>query len=291
MKEFELCCGKYRLRLGEKTVVMGVLNVTPDSFFDGGKHSSLDDALSYAHSLVAAGADIIDIGGESTRPGSLPVSSDEERKRVIPVISHLAQKLNIPISVDTSKSIVAREAIKAGASIINDITALRGDPFLGEIAAEYNLPLILMHMQGTPKNMQENPHYRSLIPEIISFLERAIKRAIVRGVKEENILIDPGIGFGKKVEHNLEIIKSLPSFAVLKKPIVIGLSRKSFIGSVLNLPVEARLEGSLAAAVCAVLNGAHIVRVHDVAETVRAMRMIDAIKMGEKFTSCQVHGY
>lgn len=265
-------------------MIMGVLNVTPDSFFDGGKHFTLDNALSHAHSLAAAGADIIDIGGESTRPGSSAVSSDEERKRVIPVISHLAQELNIPISVDTSKSIVAREAIEAGASIINDITALRGDPSLGEVVAKHNLPLILMHMQGTPQNMQEDPHYKFLIPEIISFLKKAIKEAVKSGVREENILIDPGIGFGKKTSHNLEIIKSLSRFAVLKKPIVIGLSRKSFIGNVLNLPVEARLSASLAAAACAVLNGAHIVRVHDVAETVRAMRIVDAIKMGEKFT-------
>lgn len=281
MEEFELRCGKYRLRLGKKTAIMGVLNVTPDSFFDGGKHFTLDDALSHAHSLAAAGADIIDIGGESTRPGSFAVSSDEERKRVIPVISRAAQELNIPISVDTSKSIVARSAIEAGASIINDITALRGDPSLGEVVAKHNLPLILMHMQGNPQNMQESPHYKSLIPEIISFLEEAIKRAIATGIREENLLIDPGIGFGKKVGHNLEIIKNLSNLAVLKKPIVIGLSRKSFIGNVLNLTVEARLEASLAAAACAVLNGAHIVRVHDVAETVRAVRIVDAIKMGE----------
>lgn len=168
MKEFELHCGKYRLRLGKRTAVMGILNVTPDSFFDGGKHFTPDDALSRARYLAAAGADIIDVGGESTRPGSLTISSDEEVKRIIPVISHLAQELNIPISVDTSKSIVAREAIKAGASLVNDITALCGDLSLGEVVAEYNLPLILMHMQGTPKNMQENPYYRSLVPEIIS---------------------------------------------------------------------------------------------------------------------------
>ena len=283
MREFGLHCGKYKLQLGKKTAVMGVVNVTPDSFFDGGKHLALDEALSYAHSLAAAGADIIDIGGESTRPGSTPVSLDEERRRIIPVISHLAQELDIPISVDTSKSIVAREAIEAGASLLNDITALRGDPSLGEVAAKYNIPLILMHMQGSPQNMQENPRYESLIPEIISFLERAIKEAVISGVREENILIDPGIGFGKKVNHNLEIIKSLSDFAVLKKPLVIGLSRKSFIGEVLNLPIEARLEASLAAAACAALNGAHIVRVHDVAETVRAMRIVDAIKAGEKY--------
>lgn len=283
MREFELHCGKYKLQLGKKTAVMGVVNVTPDSFFDGGKHLALDDALSCAHSLAADGADIIDIGGESTRPGSATVSSDEERRRIIPVISRLAQELNIPISVDTSKSIVAREAIEAGASLINDITALRGDPSLGEVAAKYNVPLILMHMQGSPQSMQNDPYYESLIPEIISFLERAIKEAVISGVREENILIDPGIGFGKKVNHNLEIIKSLSDFAVLKKPLVIGLSRKSFIGNVLNLPVESRLEASLTAAACAVLNGAHIVRVHDVAETVKAMRIVDAIKEGEKY--------
>jgi dihydropteroate synthase len=284
MKEFLLHCGKYHLRLGKRTVVMGILNVTPDSFFDGGKHFNLDNALSYAYSLAAAGTDIIDVGGESTRPGSLAISSDEEKKRVIPVISHLAQKLNIPISIDTSKSTVARSAIEAGASLVNDITALRGDPSLGEVVAEYNLPLILMHMQGTPKNMQENPHYKSLIPEIISFLEEAIKRAKASGIREENLLIDPGIGFGKKTSHNLEIIKNLEKLAILEKPIVIGLSRKSFIGNVLNLPVEERLEASLAATACAVLNGAHIVRVHDVGETVRAVGIVDAIKAGENYT-------
>ncbi len=260
---------------------MGILNVTPDSFFDGGKHFTPDDALSRARYLAAAGADIIDVGGESTRPGSLTISSDEEVKRIIPVISHLAQELNIPISVDTSKSIVAREAIKAGASLVNDITALCGDLSLGEVVAEYNLPLILMHMQGTPKNMQENPYYRSLVPEIISFFEEAIKKAKAIGIREENLLIDPGIGFGKKTSHNLEIIKNLEKFAILEKPLVIGLSRKSFIGNVLNLPVEERLEASLAAMTCAILNGAHIVRVHDVGETVRAAGIVDAI-MGSK---------
>ncbi len=281
MKEFQLRCGKYRLHLGKKTQIMGIVNVTPDSFFDGGKYFTLDKALSHAHSLAAAGADIIDIGGESTRPGSLPVSPDEERRRTIPVISKLAEELNIPISIDTSKGIVAREAIEAGASLINDVTALRGDPSLGEVAAKYNVPIILMHMQGNPYNMQKNPHYKFLIPEIIGFLREAIKKAVATGVKEENILIDPGIGFGKRVNHNLKIIKNLSDFAVLKRPIVIGLSRKSFIGEILNLQVEFRLEGSLAAAACAVLNGAHILRVHDVAETVRAIRIVDAIKAGE----------
>ncbi len=281
--EFELHCGRYCLKLGERTHLMGILNVTPDSFSDGGRYFGLQDALRQAHRMAEEGADVIDVGGESTRPGSHPVSLEEEMKRVIPVVERLVKEVDIPISIDTCKAELAKRALDSGAHLINDVTALRGDSSLGAVVAQYKVPLILMHMQGNPRDMQQSPHYKSLISEIILFLQEAVERARQAGVEEKNILVDPGIGFGKKTGHNLEIIKSLREFQSLGRPIVLGASRKSVIGDVLNLPVEDRLEGTAATVACAVLNGAHLVRVHDVKEMVRVARMVDAIVQGEQY--------
>ncbi|MDI1471266.1 dihydropteroate synthase [Thermodesulfovibrio sp. 1176] len=260
---------------------MGILNVTPDSFFDGGKYINFKKAVERGLQLAEEGADIIDIGGESTRPGAEPLSVDEELKRVIPVIENLSKKINIPISIDTYKAKVAEEAINAGATIINDISGLRFDPQMPYIASKYDTPVVIMHIKGTPKNMQINPVYDALIPEIIEYLRNSIVIAKNAGVKENNIIIDPGIGFGKKPEHNLLIIKNLKEFANLGKPILIGVSRKSFIGKILdNAPAEQRLEGTMAAVAVSVINGANIVRVHDVKEIVKVVKVVDAIKFG-----------
>lgn len=261
-----------------RTYIMGVLNVTPDSFSDGGKFYSFEAALEQGLKMASEGADIIDIGGESTRPGSESVSLEEELSRVIPVIKELSQRTNLAISIDTYKAEVARQALDAGAHLINDISGLRFDPEMQKIASAYQVPLILMHIQGVPRNMQENPVYKDVIKEICEYLQENINLALKAGVKEENIIIDPGIGFGKTFEHNLTILKNLTKFKVLNKPILIGVSRKSFIGKILDLPVEERLEGSLAALAYAILQGANIVRVHDVKESMRVAGVIEALK-------------
>ncbi len=256
---------------------MGILNVTPDSFSNGGKFFRLEHAKAQALKMAEEGADMIDIGGESTRPGSEAVSLEEELNRVIPLIKELAKSPFVPSSIDTYKSEVAYQALDAGAAMINDISALRFDSNMASVAARYNAGLVLMHIQGTPKNMQEDPHYDNLIEEIKTYLKESIRLAREAGVTEDKMMIDPGIGFGKKVEHNLEILKRLKEFTGLGKPIMVGTSRKSFIGRVLELPVEERLEGSLAGVAVSVLNGANLVRVHDVRESVRVARLVDAI--------------
>ncbi|HHV61502.1 MAG TPA: dihydropteroate synthase [Firmicutes bacterium] len=273
----KLRSGGHTLRFGSKTYIMGILNVTPDSFSDGGKYLDPDRAVARARELVEYGADIIDVGGESTRPGSDPVPEEEEIARVIPVVERLVREVPVPISVDTCKSGVARRALEAGAHIINDISALRFDPGLGSLVAQYDVPVILMHMQGMPKDMQVNPHYDDVIREIYDFLRESIKRALDLGVKRENIIIDPGIGFGKTTEHNLEILRRLDEFRSLGRPILVGTSRKSFIGNVLGLPVDQRVEGTAATVALAIARGVDIVRVHDVREMVRVARMADAI--------------
>lgn len=262
-----------------KTYIMGILNVTPDSFFDGGKYSDRDRAIARAFQLIEEGADIIDVGGESTRPGSSPVTIDEELKRVIPVIEEIAKRVEIPISIDTYKAKVAEEAINAGASIINDISGFRFDPEMPYIAAKYDTPVVLMHIKGTPKDMQKNPQYDALIPEIIEYLRTSIVIAKNAGVRDDKIIIDPGIGFGKLPEHNLQILRDLKVFSLLGKPILIGVSRKSFIGKILNdAPPEARLEGTAAAVAVSIINGANIIRVHDVAYISKIVKVVDAIK-------------
>jgi dihydropteroate synthase len=227
MKTFSLAWGKHRLILGKRTCIMGIVNVTPDSFSDGGKFFTLDDAVAQGQKLFEEGADILDIGGESTRPFSDEVSDEEEIRRVIPVIENLAARISIPISIDTTKAGVARRAIQAGASIINDVSALRLDHGIADVAAEYDVPVILMHMLGTPKTMQTDPVYDDLIKEIKEFLKNAMDYAESKGISKSKIIIDPGIGFGKTVEHNLLLIKHLHEFKTLDVPILIGLSRKA----------------------------------------------------------------
>lgn len=261
----------------KRVLIMGILNVTSDSFFDGGKYLSKEKALERAYKIADEGADILDIGGESTRPGSIGVSADEEKKRVIPVVEKLSEKISIPISIDTTKSDVAGEALDAGARIINDISALRFSPDMGETAKKFNAGVVLMHMQGTPRDMQNEPYYRDVVKEIKDFLSLAIKRAEACGIDKEAIAIDPGIGFGKALEHNLEILRHLDEFKKLGKKILIGVSRKSFIGHILNLPAEERLEGSIAANLWAIFNGAEIIRTHDVLSMERARKIFEEI--------------
>lgn len=285
MKTYNLVWGKHRLVLDKRTCIMGILNVTPDSFSDGGKFFTLDDAVAQGQKLFEDGADILDIGGESTRPFSDAVSAEEEIRRVVPVIENLAARISIPISIDTTRAGVARRAIQAGASIINDVSALRLDHGIADVAAEYDVPVILMHMLGTPKTMQTDPVYDDLIKEIKEFLKSAVDYAESRGISKSKIIIDPGIGFGKTVEHNLLLIKHLHEFKTLDVPILIGSSRKAFIRNILkdrtvkdinpDLPVvETGTQASVAAAV---FNGAHMVRVHDVANTRVTLKIIDAI--------------
>ena len=259
----------------DKTIIMGILNVTPDSFSDGNLYLDVDKAVEHAKQIVDDGADIIDVGGESTRPGSKTISEDEELKRVTPVIKRLVKEINVLISIDTYKPKVAEECLKLGANLVNDITGLRNNEMI-EAVAKYNVPVVVMHMKGMPKNMQENPTYTDVVKEIKEFFVDRIDKAKSSGIK--NIIIDPGIGFGKTTEHNLQILKRLGEFKDLDRPILIGPSRKSFIGNVTGLPVNGRLEGTLAAISVAVMNGANIVRVHDVKECKRAVQIADAIK-------------
>ncbi len=282
---YHLSWSDHTLELGRQTCIMGVINVTPDSFSDGGKFFDCDSAVAQGVKMAAEGAAIIDIGGESTRPFSDPVPVEEEIRRVVPVIEKLSQRISIPISIDTTKAEVARRALEAGASIINDVAALRFDPGLAAVAVEFDTPLILMHMLGDPKSMQQSPRYDNLIQEIRDFLADAAKRAENLGISPDKIILDPGIGFGKTVEHNLMLINHLQAFAALNTPILIGASRKSFIRKLLieaqetDLPPELPLveTGSQAAAAVAILNGAHIIRVHDVAGTLATAKIVDAI--------------
>lgn len=268
------------IQLQRRTAVMGILNVTPDSFYDGGRHAESDQAISDGLSMVEAGADIIDIGGESTRPGASSVSLDDELGRVLPVIRGIRRVTNLPISIDTTKAQVARAALAEGADVVNDISALRFDPDMVKLVAAENVPVILMHMKGTPRTMQLEPHYSDVVAEVREFLVKQIGFAAEQGVKREKIIIDPGIGFGKTLEHNLALLRALPTFASLGQPLLFGASRKAFIGRILDAAPDERLEGSLAAAVAAVLAGAHMIRAHDVKETCRAVRMADAIRFG-----------
>ena len=254
---------------------MGIVNVTPDSFSDGGAYLDPDAAIAHGHELIGEGADILDIGGESTRPGAAEVSAAEETERVVPVIEGLADA-GVPISVDTSKAVVAERAIEAGASIVNDVTAL-GDPAMAPLCAEAGCRLVLMHMKGTPRTMQQEPRYDDLLGEISAFLRERMDRAVEAGVAEEAIWLDPGIGFGKTVEHNLELIDRLGDLRDLGRPLVLGASRKSFIGKLSGREVDDRLGGSLAAAVVGCLRGADVLRVHDVRATREAVLVTEAI--------------
>jgi len=277
-REFSLDFKGRTLQLGKRALIMGILNVTPDSFYDGGRYSRFDQAVEHAFQMVEDGADILDIGGESSRPGANPVSEEEELERVIPVIKRLVAKAKVPISIDTYKASVARVAIDSGASMVNDISALRMDKNMVDIVKRGRVPVCLMHMQGRPRNMQKNPRYKDVVSEIFSFFRERIDFCEKAGIDIENTIIDPGIGFGKTVDHNLEILKNLDQFRSLGRPIMVGVSRKSYIGKVLQLKPEERLEGSLASAIWCLTKGANILRVHDVKETKRAIGMVEAIQ-------------
>ena len=259
------------------TLIMGILNVTPDSFSDGGKYIHLSKALSQAQSMEKNGADIIDIGGESTRPGAVPVSLEDEINRTIPVIEAIRKNSNISISIDTYKSEVAEKALLAGADIINDISGLTFDSRMIEIVKKFDVPVVLMHIKGTPRNMQTNPTYIDVIKELMIFFSFQIQKALDFGIKKKQIIIDPGIGFGKQLNDNFILIQRLKEFSELGFPILIGPSRKSFIGLTLDVPSEDRLEGTLASVSASILNGASIVRVHDVKEVKRAVVITDKI--------------
>jgi len=263
-----------------RTLIMGVLNVTPDSFFDGGRRAHSTETIADGVAMTAGGADIVDIGGESTRPGARPISEEEELARVLPVVRGLRREVGVPISIDTYKSAVARAALDAGADIVNDISSMRFDGAMVSLVAAQKVPVVLMHMQGTPQTMQTEPRYADVTRDVRDFLAAQLYEAVDAGVAPEAIILDPGIGFGKTLDHNLQLLRSLPALAALGQPLLVGASRKAFIGKVLNLEAGDRLEGSLAAAVAAVLAGANIVRVHDVVETSRAVRVADAIRYG-----------
>jgi dihydropteroate synthase len=270
-----LDCRSRKLDLSS-VAVMGILNITPDSFSDGGIFLDPEKAVVHAREMVAQGASIIDVGGESTRPGAQFVSVQEELDRIIPIVERLATELPVPISIDTSKPAVMRAAVMAGAAFINDVNALRAEGALAAAAA-LSVPVCLMHMQGEPRVMQNDPRYTDVVAEVRGFLEQRIGAAQDAGIDKGRIVVDPGFGFGKTLEHNLSLLRGLSSFKTLGVPVLAGLSRKSMIGKALGLPVEQRLHASVALALIAVQNGARIVRVHDVAETVQAIRMWETV--------------
>jgi len=269
-----LRCGPYTLAF-DRTLIMGILNLTPDSFSDGGLYFDTKSAVSHAKKMVQDGADIIDIGGESSRPGSTPLTEQEELKRVLPVLSKLRKEISVPISIDTYKPNIAARCLDEGAAIINDITGLT-NPDMVKVAAERNVPVVMMHMKGSPQTMQINPEYKEIVEEIKTFFEKQIAIACNAGI--ESIIIDPGIGFGKTLEHNLLILRHLDVFTELCCPILVGPSRKNFIGVITGLPVTDRVEGTIAAISIAVVNGANIVRVHDIKACQRAIQVADAIR-------------
>ena len=265
------------LLFGKRTYVMGVLNVTPDSFSDGGRWIDPDRAVRRARAMAREGADIIDVGGESTRPGSRPVPAAEEIRRVVPVIERLAAE-GILVSIDSSKAAVARAAFRAGAKILNDVTALRGDRAMARTAARAGVAVIAMHMKGTPRTMQRNPEYGDVVEEILEFFREILRNAWRAGIERDKMILDPGIGFGKSPEHNLEILRRLDEFRSLGRPLAIGTSRKSFIGRALGRRVDDRVSGTAATVAAAILRGADLIRVHDVREMTDVARMTDLLK-------------
>lgn len=266
------------LRWRDRPLIMGVLNVTPDSFFDGGKYATQEKAIDHALRMVEDGADIIDVGGESSRPFSTPVSIDEEIKRVVPVIEGIRGRSDIPISVDTCKARVAREACRAGADIVNDISGLMHDPRMADTVSALNVQAVIMHMKGTPETMQVEPCYDDVITDISSFFEERIQFAISKGIARGNIVLDPGIGFGKRMEDNLKIIKHLNAFKRFDLPLLVGTSMKSFIGKITAATMKGRAEGTLASIAIAVWNGADVVRVHDVKKAKKIVKLVEAIR-------------
>lgn len=278
---FELQCGNATIELGAKTCIMGILNTTPDSFSDGGKFLDPLLALDRADEMIAQGADIIDIGGESSRPkgpygdGAAPITTHEEIMRTLPVIEKLAAKVSVPISIDTTKSEVAESALNAGASIVNDISALRFDNRMAEIVANHNAVVVLMHMQGTPQTMQEDPTYENVTKEVINFLKEQIDMACAKGIQHNKIIVDPGFGFGKRFKHNIQLLAEFQELQVLGCPILSGPSRKQFTAP--QTPPETRVPGTLAAITQSILSGAHIVRIHDVWQTRQTTDLVDAV--------------
>jgi dihydropteroate synthase len=260
--------------------IMGVVNVTPDSFSDGGRFLAAEDALAQGLALVREGAAIVNIGGESTRPGSDPVSEEEELRRVLPVVEALADRVGVPISVDTTKAAVARRALGAGAALVNDVSALRADPTMVEVVAELGAPVCLMHMKGAPKTMQEDPRYDDVVDEVVRFLEERMAFALARGVAEDQLMVDPGIGFGKSVEHNLALLRHLDRVVALGRPVVLGTSRKRFLGAILGSEPRERITGTVATTVIGLLAGAHVFRVHDVRPNFEALRVALAVLEG-----------
>ena len=279
---FTLRTPKREISLGERTLIMGIINVTPDSFSDGGLFSTTSEAVEYGATMVEEGADILDVGGESSRPGSDPVPAEDELNRVVPVIRGLKKKVAVPVSIDTTKAVVARVAVESGAELINDISAMRFDEEMPKVAADCGTPVILMHMRGAPKDMQEGDlTYQSLRREIIEFLRNRIEKALVCGIDSENIIVDPGIGFGKTTEDNINILKYLREFKVLGRPILVGTSRKAFIGKITGEEVPGmRTSGTAATVAAAIMNGANIVRVHDVKIMKHVVKMADTIVRG-----------
>jgi dihydropteroate synthase len=278
----KLRAGQFEFTFPRPALVMGIVNVTPDSFFDGGRFLDAEAAVAHALQLVEQGAEIIDVGGESTRPGALPVAEPEELRRVMPVIERLAGRIKAPISIDTVKPGVARAALAAGASIVNDVAAHREDDALWRLVAEAGAGYVVMHAQGTPQTMQAHPVYTDVVREVGEFFSERLGRLSDCGVGREQIILDPGIGFGKTVEHNLQLLGAARSFTRLERPLLLGVSRKSFIGKLLGAELEARLPGALACACLAVAAGAQIIRAHDVAETVQAIRMTEAILANQR---------
>ena len=276
--DYKIDCRGKVLDLGSRTHLMGILNVTPDSFSDGGRYADAEQALAHARDMAAAGADIIDIGGESTRPGAAPLARGEELRRIIPLIERLSAELAVPISVDTYKSSVAKKAIEAGASIVNDISGLRFSHDMANVVADSGAAVVIMHIKGTPRDMQQNPVYDDVVGEVIAYLEEGIEIALKAGVDREKILIDPGIGFGKTLAHNLVILNRLEEFRALGRPILLGPSRKKFIGTILGVPVpEQRVDGTAATVALGIERGASILRVHDVARMAQVAKVTDAI--------------
>jgi dihydropteroate synthase len=272
---FRAC--QFKIRFPRPAIVMGIVNVTPDSFSDGGKFLNPARAVSHALKLAEEGAEILDIGGESTRPGAKPVSEREELGRVIPVIEKLAAKIKIPISIDTMKPAVARAAIEAGASIVNDVAANRGGDEMWPVVEEFRTGYICMHAQGTPRTMQKNPRYQNVVREVGDFFHGRLKKLNAAGVAADQVMFDPGFGFGKTAEHNLQLLANLRSFGKFRRPLLVGVSRKSFLGKFSGADANERLPASLACAILAVESGAHIIRAHDVAETVQAVRAAEAV--------------
>ena len=266
------------LRLAERVHLMGILNVTPDSFSDGGRYMNPDDAVAHALRMVEEGADVLDIGAESSKPGAVPIDEKEERRRLIPIVQAVCRRVSVPVSIDTTKASIAEQALDVGAAMINDISALRFDARMGAVVAKSGAGLVLMHMQGTPQTMQHDAEYADVVEEVRRFLNARLDVAKEAGISPDRILLDPGVGFGKNCRHNLTLLNRLDTFAALGRPLVVGVSRKAFIGKILDRPIDGRLMGTAGAVAVAVMKGARVVRIHDVAPIRDVVRMIEAIQ-------------